>query len=164
MIASAILTNDYTCKAGHKKEVVLMGAQAYSDLLISTKGRIGTLNDTVVILERFINTLTTKLQGDGSEDKKAEKELTGYQGELASTRTAIVDLKRFYQEINKNWSKAKNRVIGYVAWAPPISYITPPHGHTVDVCIIKLDKEKFLENFMGNVLDLGMCLRLTKGV
>jgi hypothetical protein len=134
-----------------------MGAQAFSDLLVSTQGHIGTLNDTVEVSEMLIKTLTAKLQGSGSEDKEAEKELMDYQRELTSTRTAIGELKEFYREISRHWSKAKNRVIGYVAWAPPISYMTPPHGHTVDVCVIKLDKEKFLENFKGNVLDLGTC-------
>jgi hypothetical protein len=51
----------------------------------------------------------------------------------------------------------KDRVIGYVSWAPPISYVTAPHGGTVDFCVIKLDDEKFLKNFKGNVLDLGIC-------
>jgi hypothetical protein len=134
-----------------------MGAQAFSDLVVSTKGRIGTLNTTVEILERWINTLTTNLQGGHSEDKEAEKKLTRYQRELASALTAIGKLKKFFQEISEHWSKPKDRVIGHVIWAPPISYVTSPHGHTVDVCVIKLDEERFLENFKGNVLDLGTC-------
>jgi len=42
-------------------------------------------------------------------------------------------------------------------WAPPITGLTAPHGYTQDVCVIKLDKERFLPNFRGNAIDLGMC-------
>jgi len=144
-------------KAVPKKEVVLMGTRAFSDLLTSTQGRTGTLNTTVGVLEKRIAASTRRLQGGGSDAAEAARELTKYQGELESTRTAIEELKKFFQEIKKYWSKPRERVIGYVTWAPPISFSTGPNGYTVDVCVVKLDKEKFLDNFGGNVLDLGTC-------
>jgi len=58
-------------------------------------------------------------------------------------------------DIKKHWTRPKDRVIGHVVWAPPISVHTTPHSYTMDVCVVKLDKKKFLQNFRGNVLDLG---------
>jgi hypothetical protein len=52
--------------------------------------------------------------------------------------------------------KLKDRVIRHVVWAPAVSVSTPPHGYTEDVCVFKLDKKKFSQNFRGNVLDLGV--------
>ena len=60
-------------------------------------------------------------------------------------------------KMKKQWTKPKDRVIGYIIWAPPISFSTIPHNYTKDVCVVKLDEKKFLPNFRGNVLDLGMC-------
>ena len=57
----------------------------------------------------------------------------------------------------KYWTKPKDRVIGHVVWAPPISFSTAPYGRTRDVCVIKLDENKLRQNFRGNVLDLGAC-------
>ena len=41
----------------------------------------------------------------------------------------------------------KDRVIAHVGWAPPLSFSTAPHGYTKDVCVVKLDKTKFSQNF-----------------
>jgi len=57
--------------------------------------------------------------------------------------------------VNDKWTKPANRVIGHVIWAPPISSATAPHFYSLDVCVVKLDKKKFIQNFRGNVLDLG---------
>ena len=57
----------------------------------------------------------------------------------------------------KQWPKPKDRVIGHVVWAPPISVSTAPHSYTKDVCIVKLDEKNFSQNFRRNVLDFGAC-------
>ncbi|KAG8976128.1 hypothetical protein FRB94_002755 [Tulasnella sp. JGI-2019a] len=59
--------------------------------------------------------------------------------------------------MKKDWSKVLDHVIGHAVWAPPITGFNAPHGYTKDVCIIKLDKKKFQQNFKGNVIDLGAC-------
>ena len=58
--------------------------------------------------------------------------------------------------MKKDWAEVNNRVIGHVVWAPPITGLVPPYDYTLDVCVIKLDKKKFL-NFKGNAIDLGAC-------
>jgi hypothetical protein len=59
--------------------------------------------------------------------------------------------------MKKQWTKPRDRVIGHVVWAPPISFSTAPHSYTKDVCVVKLDMKKFSQNFRRNVLDLGAC-------
>jgi hypothetical protein len=58
--------------------------------------------------------------------------------------------------MKKQWTKPKNRVIGHVAQAPPVSVSTTPHSCTKDVCVVKLDEGKFCKNFRRNMLDLGV--------
>ena len=73
------------------------------------------------------------------------------------THKEKLDIKKFFMKINNQWMKPKDQVIGHIVWAPPISVSTPPHGYMKDVCVIKLNKKKFLQNFRGNVLNLGAC-------
>ncbi|KAG8891709.1 hypothetical protein FRB99_003404, partial [Tulasnella sp. 403] len=103
--------------------------------------------------------LKTKMQdvnesgGDGSPHaQKSAGELEETQGELTKTRTKIDTLKAFFVNVKKKWSKAEDRTIGHVVWAPPIGVAVPPHRYTRDICVIKLDKK--FKKFLGNVLDL----------
>ncbi|OJA16892.1 hypothetical protein AZE42_13336, partial [Rhizopogon vesiculosus] len=149
--------NPYSYVAGPKKEVVLMGIGAFTNFLISIQGHIGTLNFTVGFLEKQITALTARSEGSGPNAEQAAGELVKTRYKLGKTRTAIEELKKFFVKMKKQWTKPKDRVIGHVIWAPPISVSTAPHGYTKDVCVIKLDEKKFSQNFRGNVLDLGAC-------
>ena len=134
-----------------------MGTKAFTNFLISIQGHIGILNNTVDVLEKRVTTLTARSEGGGSNAEQAAGELMETQRELSKTRTAIEELKKFFVKMKKQWTKPRDRVIGHVVWAPPISFLTPPHSYTKDVCVVKLDEKKFSQNFRRNVLDLGMC-------
>jgi hypothetical protein len=108
--------------------------------------------------------LTALVEGGGSRAEQSGLHLPETQKRLTETRTKIDALKAHFVTVKKKWSKAKDRVIGHVVWAPPISVATPPHQYTQDVCVIKLDKDKF-HHFRGNVLSLGACWSVSlKGV
>jgi septal ring factor EnvC (AmiA/AmiB activator) len=137
-----------------------MGTKAFTNFLISIQGRIGSLNHVIVALEKQVTMLTASLEGIGPNVEQAAHRLVETRRQLGETRAAIEDLKKFFVKMKKQWMKPKDRVIGYVVWAPPISFSSPSttfHDYTKDVCVIKLNKEKFLPNFRGNVLDLGVC-------
>ena len=134
-----------------------MGTRAFTNFLRSIQGHIGALNTTVGILEKRVTTLTARSEGGGPNAEQATGELVETQRKLGKTQTAIEELKKFFVKIKKQWMKPKDRVIGHVVWAPPVSVSAAPHGYTKDVCVIKLDKKKFSQNFRGNVLNLGAC-------
>jgi hypothetical protein len=134
-----------------------MGAEAFTNFLMSIQEHISTLNDTVGFLEKRSTTLTARSEGGGPNAEQAAHELVETQRELSKIRTAIEELKKFFVRMKKQWTNPKDRVIGHVVWAPPVSFSTAPHGYTKDVCVVKLDDKKFLPNFRGNVLDLGAC-------
>jgi hypothetical protein len=149
--------SNYTYIAGPKKEVVLMGNRAFANLLASIQAQIGTLNNTVSVLERRVATYTRKVQEGGPNAAQAASDLAATEADKTKKQATIEDLKNFFVELKKEWSELNDRVIGYVVWAPPISVSNPPHGYTKDVCVIKLDEKKFSRNFKGNVTDLGAC-------
>ena len=134
-----------------------MGTRAFTNFLISIQGHIGILNNTVDVLGKRVTTLTARSEGGGSNAGQAAGELVETQRELSKTRMAIEELKKFFVKMKKQWTKPKDRVIGHVVWAPPISVSTAPHSYTKDVCVVKLDEKKFSQNFRRNVLDLGVC-------
>ncbi|KAF9522387.1 hypothetical protein CPB83DRAFT_911377 [Crepidotus variabilis] len=136
--------NEYSYVVGPKKKVILMGTRAFTNFLISIWGNIGTLNDTVSFLEQSITTLIPSLDTSCPNTELAETQLR-----LGITQTAIEELKRFYLMIKKQWSKPRDRIIGHVIWAPPISVCTTSPSYTKDVCVVKLDEKKILTKLEG---------------
>lgn len=133
-----------------------MGAPAFKTYLASIQALIGTLNDTAASLELKITGLRRRVE-NGDNVEEWQRKLGEHEAQLANTRTQIQDLKDFFVNIKKKWSKPKDRVIGFVRWAPPIGVGVAPHRYMRDLCVVELDKAKF--RFMiGNVLSLGTLL------
>lgn len=133
-----------------------MGSHGFKNYLASIQVDIGNLIDATLSLEKKIATLRTLVQC-GIDIDKSQKKLGERETELANTRIKIEDLKKFFVNIKKRWSKAKDRVIGFVRWAPPLGVGVAPHRYTRDLCVIQLDKKKF-KAMIGNVLSLGALL------
>ena len=134
-----------------------MGARAFDRFLMSIQGHIGTLNAKVSVQESWATEFTARLEGSGPNAEQDARELVKAQDELSKAQTAIKEVKKFFMKMKRQWKKPKDRVIGHVVWAPPISISTAPHSYTKDVCVIKLDKKKFCKNFRRNVLNFGVC-------
>jgi len=134
-----------------------MGPNAFEKYVASILGKIASLNGSITVLERRVASHERKRAEakEGSpEAQKTARNLEYTQLELTMTRANLDTPKAFYVDIFTRWSNPKDRIIGYVDWAPPIGLSVPPYGYTRDLCIIKLDKQKF-KNFLGNVLSLG---------
>ncbi|KZS93092.1 hypothetical protein SISNIDRAFT_474567 [Sistotremastrum niveocremeum HHB9708] len=128
-----------------KKNVVLMGNRAFDNLLESIQALIGTLRNTVTVLEKRVSAHADRARV-GNQQAAADQDK--FQQSLDETRATIADLRKFWAALKKDWSAVDNRVIGHVVWSPPISGLNP-------VCVVKLDKDKFIPNLRGNSVDLG---------
>ncbi|CAE6530617.1 unnamed protein product [Rhizoctonia solani] len=136
-----------------KKDVVLMGNPAFTNYLVSIQAHIGTLLETVESIDRKINTLTIRVR-DGVNIPESQIKLDENVAELGKIHRKIDVFKAFYVDIKKGWSKIKQRVIGYVVWAPPIGVGVAPYQYTRDLCVVELYKDRFM-HLIGNVLSLG---------
>ncbi|OJT09444.1 hypothetical protein TRAPUB_14075 [Trametes pubescens] len=146
---------EYNYIAGPKKEVVVMGPSAFTAHIEFLQETIRRHEFTLKYLERSIASLTTKAE-DISPDPGAEElkdALAKTQEQLTDTRRKMDVVTAHMTDVKAKWRKVEDRVIGHVVWAPPIVAV-PPHQYMQDVCVIKLDQEKFL-HFKGNVLNLG---------
>lgn len=126
-----------------------MGTKAFDDFMESIEAEIRNLNNTVIHLKNSIKAFTGK--------PHLAAKLATAEDDLEKTNAKIKTVKDFLVMMRKDWSDPKSRVIGHVVWAPPITGNTPPHGYTQDVCVIKLDKGRFLPNFVQNAVYLGTC-------
>jgi hypothetical protein len=139
-----------------KKNVILMGTRAFDNFLDSIQAEINSLNHTITFIKQSITSYTNK--------PLLAAKLATAKANLEKTNVKITALKDFLVRMQKVWSNPNSRIIGHVIWAPPITGDTPPHGYTQDVCIIKLDKDRFRQKFVHNVVNLGMCwAHLTRG-
>lgn len=133
-----------------------MGAHGFANYLASLQKTINTLDDTVMYLEDRIKILKVLAVGNAPRAAKSAKDLPRVQQQLIEMQAKIKDYKAYFLKVKKQWSKPKDRVIGYIVWSPPISINMPPYSYTKDICVIKLNKKKFC-HFGGNVLSLGAC-------
>ena len=130
-----------------------MGNKAFDDFLASIQASIGTLNNSVKVLIKRVNSLSKKAQAG---NQQAAVDLAKTETELTNIRETIEELKGFFVTMKKGWSDVANRVIGHVVWSPPIVGLHDTGNYTRDVCVVKLDERKFA-NWKGNVVDLGAC-------
>ncbi|KAF8467938.1 hypothetical protein DFH94DRAFT_795956 [Russula ochroleuca] len=157
--------SDYTYNpSGPRKKVLLMGTKAWDDYLKSVQIQIGNLGTAAEIHRESIGRLEGRAEGDTPTAKKAKKELEKTRELLEETTDAINELQNLYEQTKKDFGKPSQRVIGHVVWSPAITVGTAPHDFTKDVCVVKLDKARFLPNFKGNVIDLGTEIEAAKFV
>lgn len=151
-------SSNYTySRRGPRKDVLLLGTKAWDDYLKSIRIRIGNLGTTVEIHGESIERLEAGAKGDTPAAKKAKKDLEKTREVLQETTDAINQLYELYTQTKNDFGKSSQRVIGHVVWSPAITVGTAPHDFTKDVCVVKFDKARFLPNFKGNVIDLGLC-------
>lgn len=131
-----------------------MGPDAFNNYLASIRAKIGNLNDTVTYLVAREEGLKKKVEDNPDENESAGK-LEKTQNQLAELHARISTFNAFYVDVAKRWSNVNERIIGYVVWAPKNDVSAPPYGHARDFCVIRLDKKKFKNGFLGNTLSLG---------
>jgi hypothetical protein len=132
-----------------------MGTKGWDDYVGSILTWIKALESVVNDETESIQRLEWKAEGNSSGAEKAKKDLTKAREQLQKHTGAITELQSLYKQTTKDFDKPSKRVIGHVVWSPAMSVNTPPNSFTKDVCVIKLDKARFLPNFKGNVLELG---------
>lgn len=101
--------------------------------------------------------LEAKVANGGGDEDDAHN-LEKARQELEDERKAIVELKKFYMEVNADWSDIGCRDIGVLEYSPPISVNVEGRRYTQDWATIRLDEPKLKPNFLGNVIDLGTAI------
>ena len=146
-----------------RREILLLGHEAFQTLLKSTMGKIGEHKIMVDYYRQQLNgvdTVEAVIEGDDGAEER-----TKIEGKLMEEEQSIKALNEFHDEITKYWSEDGQRVLGHIAFSPPITFDTGAEGYTEDWAFIELDRNKIDWNtFKGNVIDLGTFIYPTKAV
>ncbi|KAJ7600564.1 hypothetical protein C8J56DRAFT_813361 [Mycena floridula] len=151
--------SDYTYHpSSPRKQVLLMGTKTWAAYLQSLDRHINTLVDAAEFYENSIERSEEEAvdDTDSSEEEDAAMDLEDKRVLLKRTNHAINKLLKLHDKTKKDFGKPSQRIIGHVVWSPAIT----AGPFTKDICIIKLDKARFLPNFRGNVIDLGTEIRM----
>ena len=167
-----------------RRNVVLLGTKAFSDITKSIRTRSKVHGANVEYYERQIKRLQSRETGedkdkdkdkdehehehehedeDEDEDKDEdededkddiEEKYKELQSSLDEANKAIKELDKFHEKV-KEWSQPSERIIGHIARSPPITLNAGTEGFTEDYAVVELDSHKFKKVFKGNVIDLG---------
>lgn len=88
------------------------------------------------------------------EDQDALRAKKRAQGRMKRAQRTIGDFDRLVKDLDTTWKTLESRVVGHVAYAPPIRTDNKSHNYTLDWCLYEVDLMK-IKNFAGNVIDLG---------
>ena len=129
----------------HSREVLLSGPKTFQTLLQSTMDKIRGHKYSVDHHKRQLSNV--------SSDAKHRIQI---ERDLKREKKAIKDINEFHDEVTKYWSEEGQRVLGQIAYSPPITISTGPENYTEDWALIELDRSRIDWNtFQGNVMDLG---------
>jgi hypothetical protein len=129
-------------------EVILPGPRAFQSVLRSTMVEIG--EHTIMV--NYYKQQLKDLQGSYDDDDERE----AIQGDLKKEEAMIDALNQFHDEATKYWSEESLRIIGHVAYSPPITVGAGAERYTEDWALIELDRNSIdWDNFKGNAVDLG---------
>jgi hypothetical protein len=134
-----------------------MGNKAFDDFLASIQGQIRTLKGTLNVLNKHMTSLRDR-QANGNQ---VAVELARTVADVMEKEQTIAVLKDFWATMKSEWSSPNDHIISNVVWSPPITGLNPNNppnpsdSYTMDVCVIELDVNKFI-NWRGNMIDLGV--------
>ena len=142
--------------SGPSKDVFLLGKRALTNLVGSIKLRIGRHGIAAERWRRQIKGFEEREKGINAADvEKAKEARMETQGLLDKADNAMEALGILLNQVNKDWKKLGNRVLGHILRSPPISLGVGEQRFTEDWGIFRIDRAKLGNGFQGNKIDLG---------
>ena len=138
------------------KDVLLLGKGAYADVVDSIKLAIGGHGISAKRWRKQIEGFKEREKGNDAADvAKAEASRIKTEGLLDEAEKAMEGLERLLNQVNKEWKKIDNRVIGHILRSPPIGLSVSEQRFTEDWGVFVVDRTKLGDGFQGNKMDLG---------
>ncbi|KAG9093365.1 hypothetical protein FRC06_011546, partial [Ceratobasidium sp. 370] len=134
------------------KAVLLLGKRAYTDVVDSVKLAIARRGTAAKVWKKQIAWYE---EGEKADVANPETSRVKTEGWLDEAEKAMEALDRFLGQVNKEWKKIDNRVIGHVLRSPPIGFGVGEQHFTEDWGVFVVDRTKLSDGFRGNKIDLG---------
>ena len=130
-----------------RREVILPGCMAFTYALDSIQVQIG--NHKLMADQHKQQLDDLEINAINAEQR------TEIEGMLKEEEASIESLSQLYYD-TMDWDIEGQRVIGHIAYSPPITVGVGDKRYTEDWALIELDRDKIDWNtFEGNVMDLG---------
>jgi len=136
--------------------VTHLGGRAWQNALSTMVYRINHATIVSKSYETAIGRLGPATEG---EDLRISTRRKAYEAELAKEEAVRSSTDELHSCITKHWSLERQRTLGHVLYAPPISVNAGGGGFTEDWALVELDRSKFdWSTFPGNAIALGTFL------
>ncbi|KAJ7691634.1 hypothetical protein B0H17DRAFT_1179591 [Mycena rosella] len=141
------------------KDVLLLGKRALTNLVDSIKLRIGRHGITAKRWRKQIEGFEEREKGTNAVHvEKARAARIETEGLLDKAEKAMEALGALLDQVNKDWKKLDNRVLGHILRSPAISLGVGEQRFTEDWGIFQVNRAKLGDGFQGNKMDLGTTL------
>lgn len=130
-----------------------MGSNAYDAYKADIQESLECHNSSVSARQTALCASQAKLT-DAPEMPELQARVCEKRRALSDTQDQVASLVTLSDSVDKEWSSEENRIIGSVEWAPSISLSVPPHQYTLDLSVLKLQKDRF-KHLEGNMIRLG---------
>ncbi|ODN72666.1 hypothetical protein L202_08106 [Cryptococcus amylolentus CBS 6039] len=147
-VASVNTTTTYEFNEADPQHILVCGERRFARAVVEIEDIINK-----AVLDAFI--LTQKLEDlESTSDGQNSMAARRVRFALDDKKEGIVELKTLLTKVRSDWKAVELREFGLVDWAPEISVRVDEHHYTRDIATFAVDGTK-LENFEGNIVDLG---------
>ena len=144
--------------AAHKY-VILLGKQAYTEVIESIKFKIRECGTEVEMWNRQIEVLAKGQESTGEDDvAKAMGDRARAEWRVNKAEKMVETLTTLLHDVKTDWRKIPNRVLGPVLCSPPIRVGVGAECFTEDWGVFYIDRNKLGDGFQGNKIHLGAFL------
>ncbi|QRV83145.1 transmembrane protein [Ceratobasidium sp. AG-Ba] len=157
-VLQADVTTDYkfTGRGRPRQYIRVCGERRFERFLDDARGLIAANVARAVQLAQDIVQLEEGLKIENLEETEDDEDDLGLaKGNLKRLEKENRELQVLLTETEDRWNDIARRTIGFVDWAPSISIDVDSHNYTRDIGTIELNPQRFKDNFIGNVVDLG---------
>ncbi|KAF8155668.1 hypothetical protein B0H34DRAFT_675818 [Crassisporium funariophilum] len=133
-----------------RRDVMLLGEAAFKSRVEDIEAAISGKN---LMLQHLQKRLALAEEIEDEDDSTAERDAV--ESKMKEANAAISAFEKFLADVDRDWKKESNRVIGHIIFSPPISVNVGKDGYTDDWAVVEILPTTISKiNFVGNVIDL----------
>lgn len=149
-VATLVTTTHYDWDAANPLSILVCGERRFGRAFDEVEDALNTSLRDAVRLAAELKELEAKAGGQTTRAMQRKQTALDDKDEDNAT------LQDLFDQVVETWRDVDNRKLGHVHWAPEISVRVGDRPYTRDIATVAVDEEK-LENFTGNIVDLGTC-------
>ncbi|EIM92559.1 uncharacterized protein STEHIDRAFT_47682 [Stereum hirsutum FP-91666 SS1] len=143
----------YSGHQGERKQYIRnCGYRRFEKLLNEARALLAEKLDDAKLFAEQLAELVAKRPEE--EDAEYNRDLKDKEQQLQKAESDVGVLDEFLKLLKSTWSDALDRIIAWVDWAPKIANDADSRRYTRDIGVMTLERDKFVQNFKGNVVYL----------